>query len=81
MTVDDLLALCDVTPLLNLEELQGDSGDATSDGCVSLHERGIPTAFRLRRILVEKTPNFTPAVALFTGSLTHRHAEANRGLS
>ena len=58
------LALCDVTPLLNIEELQRDSDDGSLDACAALHERGIPTAFRLRRILVEKTPNFTPAVAV-----------------
>lgn len=60
------LALSVITPLLNLRELQKDTTSDSLDVAIPLRERGIATAFRLRRILVEKTPNFTPAVALFT---------------
>jgi CRISPR-associated endonuclease/helicase Cas3 len=63
------LALCDVTPVLNLHELHeceaNDAGNQTFPSEV-LRAQGICTAFRLRRILVEKTPNFTAPVALFS---------------
>lgn len=61
------VALCDVTPILNLRELQSASGDSFTEGRNSLLARGIGAAFRLRRILVEKTPNFTAPVAIFAG--------------
>lgn len=68
------LALCDVTSVLNLRELQSDAELIESEKQISpshsLLARGIPTAFRLRRILVEKTPNFTAPVAVF--SITDR---------
>lgn len=63
------LALCDVTPVLNLHELHGfEANDASNQTFPSeaLRTQGICTAFRLRRILVEKTPNFTAPVALFS---------------
>jgi CRISPR-associated endonuclease/helicase Cas3 len=55
------LAICDVTPVLNLADLQSDDRPVQD----LLSARGIATAFRLRRILVEKTPNFTAPVAVF----------------
>lgn len=45
--------------LLALSELQSDSPDLRS-----LSSRGIRAVFRCRRIVVGKTPNFTPAVAV-----------------
>ncbi len=62
------LALCDVTPALNLDDLQLDPTAKSTDRGEALLARGIATAFRLRRILVEKTPNFTAPIAIFTGS-------------
>ena len=73
------LALCDVPPVQNLNELQRASDRASIDGDSALHERGVPIAFRLRRILVEKTPNFTPPVAIFTGSVPEHLARATCG--
>lgn len=61
------LALCDVTPVLNLDDLQLDPSVKSTDRREALLARGISTAFQLRRILVEKTPNFTAPVAVFTG--------------
>ncbi|MFM9964037.1 MAG: type I-U CRISPR-associated helicase/endonuclease Cas3 [Planctomycetaceae bacterium] len=63
------LTLCDVTPVLNLDDLQLDPTAKSTDRREALLARGIGTAFRLRRILVEKTPNFTAPVAIFTGSV------------
>ena len=61
------IGLSSVTPLLNLLELQYDTRAIDSVTCALLRARGISIAFRLHRILVGKTPNFTPPVALFTG--------------
>jgi CRISPR-associated endonuclease/helicase Cas3 len=61
------VALCDLTPILNLEELQLVSDGPSAEARNSLLARGIGAAFRLRRILVEKTPNFTAPVAIFSG--------------
>lgn len=49
----------EVCSLLTLPDLQLESPD--DQARLSLHERGIIAAFRTRRILVGKTPNFTPA--------------------
>jgi len=49
-----------IASLLGLPELQAAQPDVQR-----LRARGIVTAFRSRRILVGKTPNFTPAVAVF----------------
>lgn len=52
---------CDVImSLLALEVLQEESLDPRT-----LTASGVATAYRCRRILVEKTPNFTPSVAVF----------------
>ena len=72
------LALCDVTPVLNLDDLQLDPSVKSTDRREALLARGIGTAFRLRRILVEKTPNFTAPVAIFTGSSVDRMMETSR---
>jgi CRISPR-associated endonuclease/helicase Cas3 len=54
------LGYYEIASLLGLSELQAENLDAQR-----LRARGIATAFRCRRILVEKTPNFTPATAMF----------------
>jgi CRISPR-associated endonuclease/helicase Cas3 len=72
------LALCDVTPVLNLDDLQLDPNANSIDGREALLARGISAAFRLRRILVEKTPNFTAPIAIFTGSSVSLITETNR---
>jgi len=46
--------------LLSLPELQAEKPNASR-----LHACGVATAFRCWRILVERTPNFTPATAFF----------------
>lgn len=63
------LSLFELTPLLNLKELQADPGanPGSESSSEALRARGVSCAFRLRRILVEKTPNFTLPVALFSG--------------
>jgi CRISPR-associated endonuclease/helicase Cas3 len=48
-----------IASLLALGELQSESLDHRT-----LSARGIKAVFRCRRILVEKTPNFTPAMAV-----------------
>lgn len=48
-----------VSSLMAARELQNERPDATL-----LRALGIATAFRCRRILVEKTPNFTPTIAV-----------------
>lgn len=63
------LGVHDITPVLNLADIQADMDSDSSSAMIDLAARGIATAFRLRRILVEKTPNFTPPVALFTNTL------------
>ena len=63
------VGLCSLTSLLNLRELQLSSRSIDGTTGELFKARGISVAFRLRRILVEKTPNFTPPVALFTGML------------
>lgn len=69
------LSICDATPILNLADLQYD--DSTDDSIERrLLLRGIATAFRLKRILVEKTPNFTSPVALFTRSNSLRESRS-----
>jgi CRISPR-associated endonuclease/helicase Cas3 len=50
----------EVGSLLSLSDLQAKEPDASA-----LMARGIAGAFRCRRILVEQTPNFTPATAVF----------------
>jgi len=50
----------EIASLLALPDLQAEAPDAQR-----LRARGIISAFRCRHILVEKTPNFTPAVAVF----------------
>jgi len=54
------LGYWETVSLLSLAELQDEVPGATD-----LRARGIATAFRCRRILVGKTPNFTPATAVF----------------
>lgn len=49
-----------VRSILSLPELQADKPNMAE-----LREAGIAAAFRCRRILVEKTPNLTPSVALW----------------
>ncbi len=61
------LALCDITPVMGLDDLQLDPLEKSTDRRDALLARGINTAFRLRRILVEKTPNLTTPTAIFTG--------------
>lgn len=46
------------------------SNDSSRDAFNRLKSRGVIAAFRLRRILVEKTPNFTVPTALFTSAST-----------
>ncbi|MFV0446574.1 MAG: type I-U CRISPR-associated helicase/endonuclease Cas3 [Planctomycetaceae bacterium] len=58
------LSTSDLVPLLNFQELLPDLESERIDFRQALQQRGIAAAFRLRRILVEKTPNFTPAVAI-----------------
>lgn len=70
------IALCDVTPILNLDAFQGGSDRQSSDGRELLIARGIGAGFRLRRILVEKTPNFTLPIAMFTGPPLARPTES-----
>ncbi len=62
------IALDDVTPVLNLDVLNPSSRANSTVACNSLQSRGIGVAFRLSRILVEKTPNFSAPVAVFSGS-------------
>ncbi len=66
------LALCDVTPVLNFNDLQQDSSTKATNGGEMLLARGVGSAFRLRRILVEKTPNLTAPIAIFTGPQSDR---------
>src|SRR2546422_4855518 len=54
------LACDEVSYLLSLSDLQLEEPDPNS-----MRARGIAAAFRCRRVLVEKTPNFTPATAVF----------------
>ena len=54
------IGIDEVASLLALPEIQAEHPD-----CSALRARGIAAAFRCRRILVEKTPNFTPATAVF----------------
>jgi CRISPR-associated endonuclease/helicase Cas3 len=53
------LSVSVVRSLLTLPELQAESLDAPMHQ--TLRERGVTAVFRTRRILVGKTPNFTPA--------------------
>jgi hypothetical protein len=53
------LGVDEIASLLRLPEMQ-----APRLNTVELRARGIVAAFRCQRILVEKTPNFTPAVAV-----------------
>lgn len=53
------LSVSVVRSLLTLPDLQAESPD--SQMRMSLRERGVMAVFRTRRILVGKTPNFTPA--------------------
>jgi len=53
------LSLSVVWSLMMLPELQYE--DVTFDACERIRHRGIVAAFRTSRILVGKTPNFTPA--------------------
>jgi CRISPR-associated endonuclease/helicase Cas3 len=70
------IALCDVSAVLNLCELQQDAEAGAATPPQDLVSRGITTAFRVRRILVEKTPNFTSPMALFAGSHTDGTSDA-----
>lgn len=53
------LNLTSVASLLSLEDIQADT--ITLQEGRGLHQRGIAAVFRSDRILVQKTPNFTPA--------------------
>ncbi|GIX00467.1 MAG: hypothetical protein KatS3mg111_3799 [Pirellulaceae bacterium] len=56
----------DVTPLLNAAALHRLSQDENREIVHELSARGVSAAMQVRRILVEKTPNFTMPTALFT---------------
>lgn len=64
------LALCDVISVLNLRDLQIDRSPPRSEERLGIWEsarcRGVAAAFRSKRILVEKTPNFTATSALYS---------------
>ena len=62
------ISLCDVSAILNLSDLQSDANTKASGNGKTLSARGVGIAFRLHRILVQKTPNLTAPVAIFTGA-------------
>jgi hypothetical protein len=60
------ITISELASLMNLRELQSDFVSMEDAHTASIKIRGIGSVFRLRRILVEKTPNFSPPTALFT---------------
>jgi CRISPR-associated endonuclease/helicase Cas3 len=65
----------DVSPLLNQAFSQSKTSSRLDTSVYPIATRGIGCLFQLRRILVEKTPNFTTPVALFTQNLSKSSAE------